>query len=158
MSGLHVTVCNIIWYDILITKNEPVGTLVKLQIKLFLLVEFTLRGLYLDKLLSLEGKRGWLNPRPQTRDHWIPCGHPGATLAVPKVSRNKRCNSTLTGVQDWHTWDSVAGTGLCTEKSLEMYRTNYLEFVPCWNWISNIFPWSSNTQRKSLSSQIPVPS
>ena len=82
MSGLHVTVCNIILYDILITKNEPVGTLVKLQIKLFLLVEFTLRGLYLDKLLSLEGKRGVVEPSATNAGPLNPLraprGHPGS--------------------------------------------------------------------------------
>ena len=97
----------------------------------FLLVAFIRCGLYLDKLLSLGAdKRGWLNPPPQTWDHWIPCGHPGATLPVPsqpKVSRNKRCNSTLTrGHQHWHTWDLCGRHGLAQKTHWKCTRRNKL--------------------------------
>ena len=84
-------------------------------------------------------------------------GPPGATL--PKVSRNKRCNSTSSpgGRLSDTPQTSVVGTGLL-RKFTENVRNKLPGICPLLKLNFQHFSCNSNTQRKSLPSQIPVPS
>ena len=92
-------------------------------------------------------ERGVVEPGTATkRDHWIPCGHPGATLALAVPSPCLKCPGTKGAIplspggqlQDWHTWDLSGGHGLalkshwnCTKQITSNLSPVEIEFPTC---------------------------